>query len=205
VRESKEWNPDQKKELRQFLGVQAASWKLLGDEYWKTELGQAKETMLFSTWRKFTKGMGSATPGRKAMSKVVVTTIKSPTTNASTKRNKITKSDIRKRRQRNAALKKAAEEKRAGKTTVGKVTMPNKKTPGEASATKVEGKKKLKDVTLERESSTSGTIVQADVKTIKGGIETPIGSKKVVGQTVVHLKSKSSVSDKAGKKDVRHK
>ena len=179
----------------------------MGDEYWKTELGRAKETMLFSTWRKFTTGMGSAAPGKKAMSKVVVTTVKkSPTTEKSTKRKGLTKSEIRKKRQRKATLKRVAAEKMAAemavaKTTGGKVTTPKKKSPGKRSVKKRGWRnKKLRDVTLERERSTSGTIVQADVKTIKGGIETSIGSKKVVG-TVLHPKSKS----KAGNKHIKHK
>jgi len=181
-----------------FLNVQAASWKLLGDEYWRTDIGRAKETMLFATWRKFTRGMGSATPGRKAMSKVVVTTIKRSTTNTSTKRKKITKSEIRKRRQRKAELKKAAAAKAsASKTVAGEVTS-KKKTPGKAAV------KKLKHVTLEREPSTSGSIMQADVKTIKSGTETPIGSKKAVGQKVVHPKSKVNIGQR-NKKDVKHK
>ena len=190
-------------ESRPEKGIQAASWKLLGDEYWKTEIGRAKGTMLFSTWKKFTTGMGSAAPGKKAMSKVVVTTVKkSPTTEKSTKRRGLTKSEIRKTRQRKATLKRVAAEKGA-KITGGKVTTPKKKSPGKRSVKKGGRRnKKLKDVTLEREPSTSGTIVQGDVKTIKGGIETPIGSKKVVGQMVVHPKSKSS---KAGKKHIKHK
>jgi len=203
VRDSRKWNPDQKRELRQFLGVQAASWKLLGDEYWKTDLGRAKETMLFSTWRKFTMGMGSAAPGKKAMSKVVVTAVKkSSTTEKSTKWKQLPKSELRKMRQRKAALKRVAAEKTAGKITGGKVTTPKKKSPGKVPAKKGGRKnKKLEDVTLEQEPSTSGTIVQADVKTIKGGIETPIGSKKVVAQTVGHPKSKS----KSAKQHIKHK
>jgi hypothetical protein len=204
VRESRKWNPDQKRELKQFLGIQAASWKILGDEYWKTEIGREKETMLFSTWRKFTTGMGNAAPGQKAMRKVAVTAVKkSPTIEKSKKRKGLTKSELRKMRQRKATLKRVAAEKVAAETTGEKVTTPKKKSPGKRPVKKGGRRnKKLKDVTLEREPSTSGSIVQADVKTIKGGIETPIGSKKVVGQTVVHPKSKSS---KAGKKYIKHK
>ena len=95
-----------------------------------------------------------------------------------------------------------AAEMAVAKTTGGKVTTPKKKSPGKRSVKKRGWRnKKLRDVALERELSTSGTIVQADVKTIKGGIETSIGSKKVVGQTVLHPKSKS----KAGNKHIKHK
>jgi hypothetical protein len=39
---------------------------------------------------------------------------------------------------------------------------------------------------LEQEISTSGTIDQGDVKTLTGGIETPVTTDKPVEQTVTH-------------------
>lgn len=188
VSESKEWKPEQKQELFKFLRGQAASWKLLGDEYWKTGLGRAKETMLFATWKNFTMGMTNP-PGRKVMNKVVPTATMEP---AKSKK-KRTKAEIRKQMARKTFVKKI----RGAKSVGGKVVL--KKSASKETLAKNVGRKK--DVTLEREPSISGTIVQSDVKTIKGGIETPIGSKKPVGQTIVHPKSKS----KAAKKDVKHK
>jgi hypothetical protein len=39
---------------------------------------------------------------------------------------------------------------------------------------------------LEEEPSTSGTIIQGDIKTLTDGIETPVGTDTPIGQTVSH-------------------
>jgi hypothetical protein len=45
---------------------------------------------------------------------------------------------------------------------------------------------------LERELSTSGTLIQGDVKIITEGVEAPVSSQEPVGQTVAHEESAAS-------------
>ena len=45
---------------------------------------------------------------------------------------------------------------------------------------------------LERELSTSGTLIQGDVKIITEGVEAPVSSHEPVGQTVAHEESAAS-------------
>jgi hypothetical protein len=60
VRESKQWNREEKEELLRFLAVQADGWGLLGEKVGPSrEVLQAKEDMLLKTWQKFTEGMES--------------------------------------------------------------------------------------------------------------------------------------------------
>lgn len=47
---------------------------------------------------------------------------------------------------------------------------------------------------LEKELSTSGTLVQGDVKVISEGVETPVSSHEPIGQTVAHEESAQDAS-----------
>lgn len=59
----------------------------------------------------------------------------------------------------------------------------------------IKNKKATKEVEFEEEPSTSGTIVQADVKICGDGIETPVGKDTAVGQTVLHEEPVAEQSD----------
>lgn len=107
------WSQVEKKELRQFLDVQRASWSMLKDTIGSEGVRKAKEQILLKTWRKFTEGM-----------------------------------------------------------------KPQKGTKSRKSAVKEKG--------LEQEPSTSGSVVQGDVKVVTAGVETPVGADAPVGQTVTH-------------------
>lgn len=141
---------------------------------------------MFATWKKFTKGMEKP-PGRRFMNKVVATTTTVP--------KKSKKKGTKVERSRKLTGQKAPIQNLPSdnEVVVGKASK-------EAPVKNVKKKKSLKDPTLEQELSTSGTIVQADVTTIKKGVDTPIGSKKVVGQTVVH--STTNPAEKQTEKDV---
>jgi hypothetical protein len=52
---------------------------------------------------------------------------------------------------------------------------------------------KNRDLGLETELSTSGTVVQGDVKIISHGVEAPVSSHEPVGQTVAHEESENTV------------
>lgn len=65
--------------------------------------------------------------------------------------------------------------------------------------------KATKEVELEGEPSTSGTVVQADVKICGDRIETPVGKDTAVGQTVLHeepVAEQSNVSQSDDAEDV---
>ena len=69
-------------------------------------------------------------------------------------------------------------------------------------------KEMKKEVGLERKPSTSGTIVQTEVKIFTEGIQTPVGADSTVGQTALHEEAsgeQSNTSQSDGAEDLEQK